>query len=148
MTAAVRRAAFPLDEPIEEGKLEKLASMSWIPPRTNRIYSGPELRCGQTAKALGLQPIVSADLKIVAQLQSIGLPCDGRDGFRGIAACAGSTGCDASLADVRGDAAALARLLAGSPKPSGWTVNLSGCEKQCAPRRGATAEVLSEALSR
>jgi precorrin-3B synthase len=91
---------------------------------------------------LGSIPAARAD-EIVAQLQSIGLPCDGLDGFRGIAACVGCTGCDASLADVRSDAAALARLLTDSPKPSGWTVNLSGCEKQCARRRGATAEMIA-----
>ncbi len=47
---------------------------------------------------------------VAAQLGSVGLWCDGRDGFHGIAACAGSTGCDASLADVRADALALAPL--------------------------------------
>jgi len=46
---------------------------------------------------------------------------------------------------VRGDAASLARLIAGSPKPPGWTVNLSGCEKQCARRHGATAELIADA---
>jgi precorrin-3B synthase len=84
-------------------------------------------------------------LGIIGQLRSLGLSCDKQDGFRGIAACAGSTGCDASMADVRGDAASLARLLAGSPKPLGWTVNLSGCEKQCARRHGATADLIADA---
>jgi precorrin-3B synthase len=93
---------------------------------------------------LGSIPMAGAD-EIVARLQSLGLFCDGEDGFRGIAACSGNTGCDASLADVRGDAASLAQLLAGLPKPSGWTVNLSGCEKQCARRHGATAEMIAEA---
>ncbi len=36
---------------------------------------------------------------ITGQLQAVALSCDGRDGFDGIAACAGNTGCDASLAD-------------------------------------------------
>jgi broad specificity phosphatase PhoE len=62
-TAAVRRAAFPLDEPVEEGGLEKLVSMGWIPPRARRVYAGPELRANQTAKALGLEPVVSEELK-------------------------------------------------------------------------------------
>jgi precorrin-3B synthase len=93
---------------------------------------------------LGSIPRAEAD-DIVAQLQSHGLSGDGQDGFRGIAACAGSMGCDASLADVRGDAASLARLLADLPKPSGWTVNLSGCDKQCARRHGATAEMIADA---
>jgi sulfite reductase beta subunit-like hemoprotein len=73
----------------------------------------------------------------------MGLSCDARDGFRGIAACAGSDGCEASLADVRGDAASLAQRLSGHAVPSGWTVNLSGCEKQCGRRHGATAELVA-----
>lgn len=76
------------------------------------------------------------------QLDSVGLYLDGRTGFHGIAACAGHTGCDASLADVRGDAALLAQRLADRIDVQGWTVNLSGCEKQCAMRHGATAELV------
>jgi len=30
--------------------------------------------------------------------------------------------------------------------PSGWTVNLSGCDKQCARRHGATAELVAGPL--
>ncbi|MHB1699396.1 MAG: precorrin-3B synthase [Acidobacteriaceae bacterium] len=78
---------------------------------------------------------------IVGHLRSIGLSCEGRDGFQGIAACAGITGCEESLADVRGDAASLAQRFLGRAVPAGWTVNLSGCDKQCGRRRGATAEL-------
>jgi precorrin-3B synthase len=91
---------------------------------------------------LGSIPKSAAD-NIVGQLRAIGLSCEGRDGFQGIAACAGITGCDASLADVRGDAASLAQRLLGHAVPSGWTVNLSGCDKQCARRHGATAELVA-----
>ncbi len=80
---------------------------------------------------------------VAAQLSSVGLYLDGRNGFQGIAACAGVTGCDASLADVRTDAAMLAQRLAGRALLAGWTVNFSGCEKQCAMRHGATAELIS-----
>jgi broad specificity phosphatase PhoE len=62
-TAAIRRAAFPLAEPVEEGRLEKLPSMGWTPPRAHRIYTGPELRARQTALDLGLESIVSAELR-------------------------------------------------------------------------------------
>jgi len=62
-TAAVRRAAFPLDEPIEQGEVEKLQSVDWIPPRLSKVYAAPEQRTRQTAKALGLDPILSAELK-------------------------------------------------------------------------------------
>jgi precorrin-3B synthase len=94
---------------------------------------------------LGSIPKSAVD-EIVGRLRALGLSCEGRDGFQGIAACAGITGCDASLADVRGDAAALADRLAGCAVPSGWTVNLSGCDKQCARRHGATAELVAGPL--
>ncbi len=82
---------------------------------------------------------------IVKGLRTVGLHCDGRDGFQGIAACAGITGCDGAFADVRGDAALLARSLEGTPAPAGWTVNFSGCEKQCGRRHGATADLIAYA---
>jgi precorrin-3B synthase len=94
---------------------------------------------------LGSIPKSAVD-NIVGRLHSMGLSCDGRDGFRGIAACAGNDGCQASLADVRGDAASLAQRLLGHPAPSGWSVNLSGCEKQCGRRHGATAELVAGPL--
>ncbi len=94
---------------------------------------------------LGSIPKSAVD-NIVGRLHSMGLSCDGRDGFRGIAACAGNNGCEASLADVRGDAASLAQRLSGHSAPSGWTVNLSGCEKQCARRHSATAELVAGPL--
>jgi precorrin-3B synthase len=94
---------------------------------------------------LGSIPKSAVD-SIVGRLDSMGLSCDARDGFRGIAACAGSDGCQASLADVRGDAALLAQRLSGHDAPAGWTVNLSGCEKQCGRRLGATAELVAGPL--
>ena len=81
--------------------------------------------------------------QVTATLQKAGLSLDGRDGYRGIAACSGSAGCDASLADVRRDASLLAFRLSGHEAKSGWTVNISGCEKQCAMRNGATAELIA-----
>jgi len=91
---------------------------------------------------LGAIPELAASA-IVRGFDSMGLSCEGGDGFRGIAACAGSTGCEASLADVRGDAALLAQRLRGRPVPPAWTVNLSGCDKQCARRHGAAAEFIA-----
>jgi precorrin-3B synthase len=91
---------------------------------------------------LGSIPRSAAD-NVIGRLHSMGLSCDGRDGFQGIAACAGITGCEASLADVRGDAASLAKRFFGHAVPSGWTVNLSGCDKQCARRQGATSELIA-----
>ena len=91
---------------------------------------------------LGSIPESAAD-HIVGHLCAMGLSCEGRDGFQGIAACAGITGCEASLADVRADAGSLAKRLFGHAVPFGWTVNLSGCDKQCARRQGATAELIA-----
>jgi broad specificity phosphatase PhoE len=62
-TAALVRAAFPVDEPIEPREVEKLGLMDWIPPRARQIYAGPEQRTRQTANALGLNPILSAELR-------------------------------------------------------------------------------------
>jgi precorrin-3B synthase len=91
---------------------------------------------------LGAIPIGAAD-EVIQQLALIGLRCDGRDGFHGIAACAGITGCEASLADVRSHAASLAQCLSSKQLSRSWTVNLSGCEKQCARRHGASAELIA-----
>lgn len=85
----------------------------------------------------------SAAGNVVGKLKGMGLMCDGADGFRGLTACAGSTGCDAALADVRRDARAIAQLLAGRRPVPDWTVNLSGCEKQCARRHGATVDLVA-----
>jgi precorrin-3B synthase len=82
---------------------------------------------------------------VASQLESSGLSCDARDGFRGIAACAGSVGCDASFADVRGHAMALAQHLSGRESNANWTVNFSGCEKRCAMRHGAAVELVANA---
>jgi precorrin-3B synthase len=81
--------------------------------------------------------------KATARLMEAGISLGGRDGYRGISACAGSDGCDASLADVRALAVSLAGRLANRDTQPGWTVNISGCEKQCAMRNGATAELVA-----
>jgi broad specificity phosphatase PhoE len=62
-TAAVARAAFPLDEPIEPREFERLQSTGWVPPRAHQVCTGPEQRTRQTANALGLDPILVAELR-------------------------------------------------------------------------------------
>jgi broad specificity phosphatase PhoE len=62
-TSAQRRAAFPLDEPIEEREIAKIAALGWTAPRARRIVAAPELRTQQTAQALGLCSTVEADLR-------------------------------------------------------------------------------------
>ncbi len=80
---------------------------------------------------------------VIAQLHTSGLSLDWKDGYRGLSACAGSDGCEASLADVRAHAMSLANRLAGQDAKPGWSVNISGCEKQCAMRNGATSELVA-----
>jgi broad specificity phosphatase PhoE len=62
-TSAQRQAAFPLDEPVTEQELTKVAAFGWIAPRAQQILSGPELRTQQTAHALGLSPVLATDLR-------------------------------------------------------------------------------------
>jgi broad specificity phosphatase PhoE len=62
-THAQRRAAFPLDEPLEEREIAKIAVLGWNAPRAQRILCGPELRVQQTAQALGLAATVALDLR-------------------------------------------------------------------------------------
>ena len=84
-----------------------------------------------------------AETKVIAQLHKSGLSLDGKDGYRGISACAGNDGCEASLADVRAHAMLLADRLAGQDTKPGWSVNISGCEKQCAMRTRATVQLVA-----
>jgi broad specificity phosphatase PhoE len=51
-TAATRRSAFPMNEPLED--LAKLSTLNWQSPRTQQILTAPELRAWQTAEALNL----------------------------------------------------------------------------------------------
>jgi broad specificity phosphatase PhoE len=62
-TEAQRRSAFPLDEPLEEREMAKVAALGWDAPRAQRVLSGPERRVHQTAQALGLSAEVTAELR-------------------------------------------------------------------------------------
>jgi broad specificity phosphatase PhoE len=62
-TAAQRRSAFPLDEPLEEREVAKTAALGWSAPRAQRVFSGPERRAQQTAEALGLTAEVEVELR-------------------------------------------------------------------------------------
>jgi broad specificity phosphatase PhoE len=61
-TSAVRRAAFPLDEPLLDGEEERIASIKWPTPRAQQVSCGPETRTRETARALGLEPSIHDDL--------------------------------------------------------------------------------------
>jgi broad specificity phosphatase PhoE len=62
-TNALRHAAFPLNEALEEGSIRKISRISWNAPRAQRVLSGPERRTQQTAQALGLSAITTAELR-------------------------------------------------------------------------------------
>jgi broad specificity phosphatase PhoE len=62
-TSAQRRSAFPLDEPVDDRELEKIAALTWRPTRAQQIYAAPERRTQQTAQALGLSAISEAQLR-------------------------------------------------------------------------------------
>jgi broad specificity phosphatase PhoE len=62
-TEAQRRAAFPLDEPLEKRELEKVAALGWKAPRAHHVVSGPERRAKQTAEALGFSAENAVELR-------------------------------------------------------------------------------------
>ena len=59
-TSATRRAAFPADEPLAE------PDVVLDPLRTDVTFCTPELRCRQTAAALGLDPVPDNGLRDLA----------------------------------------------------------------------------------
>jgi broad specificity phosphatase PhoE len=59
-TSAVRRAAFPCDESIDETTRERIPEMNW---HFDRACCGPEKRAQETAVALGLSVTVDAALR-------------------------------------------------------------------------------------
>lgn len=62
-TSAQRSAAFPLDEPLEEREIAKIATLGWTAPRAKRTVVAPELRTQQTAEALGLFSTIAMELR-------------------------------------------------------------------------------------
>ena len=62
-TQAQRRAAFPLDEPLDEREIAKITALGWKAPRAQRILAGPERRTQETARALGLSVAIAVELR-------------------------------------------------------------------------------------
>jgi broad specificity phosphatase PhoE len=56
-TPSMRRAAFPIDEPITPFNL------NWQPPRAQQILTAPELRTQQTAQSLNLTATTTPELR-------------------------------------------------------------------------------------
>jgi len=93
---------------------------------------------------LALCRVDRADVPALSRdLAALGLTLDGRDGFAGLAACAGAEGCAAALADVRGDARRFAASLAGTVPPADWSVHFAGCAKRCALRGRAKIDLIA-----
>jgi broad specificity phosphatase PhoE len=63
MTAALRNAGFPDDEPIEARTSIELASHSHKPGRSDLCRAAPELRTRQTAACLGFTPVIDPLLR-------------------------------------------------------------------------------------
>ncbi len=53
-TGAVRAAAFPADEPLDDKGMARAAALAGRLPKADRFWSSPELRTRQTAEALRL----------------------------------------------------------------------------------------------
>jgi broad specificity phosphatase PhoE len=62
-TDAVRRAAFPIDEPLDDGGQSRAAELAGHLPNVDRCWTSPELRARQTAQALGLTASVQLILR-------------------------------------------------------------------------------------
>jgi broad specificity phosphatase PhoE len=61
-TLTLKRASFPLNEPLPEDEVSKIVALGWTAPRAQFVCCGPEKRTQQTAEALGLEPLVSVEL--------------------------------------------------------------------------------------
>jgi precorrin-3B synthase len=118
--------------------------------RADQAHAIAELgaHAGASLRLTPWRTIVIADLPRAAlgeareALAAAGLVLDASDGYRGVAACAGSYGCTAALADVREHAAQVARRLAAR-ETRGRRINLAGCSKRCAMRRGAAVDLVA-----
>ncbi|MEV4629435.1 histidine phosphatase family protein [Micromonospora sp. NPDC049523] len=62
-TAAVRRAAFPVDEPLDAHGLADATAAAGTLPRADLVLCAPARRCVETAVALGLVPTVDQGLR-------------------------------------------------------------------------------------
>lgn len=94
-----------------------------------------------------LGDVAAADVAEIGRaLLRLGLRVDAADGYAGLAACAGTQGCRAALADVRGDAARLAERIAEAERGGERRVFLAGCEKRCGMRGGADVALVADVL--
>ena len=62
-TKAQRRAAFPLDETLDEREISTIVELKWQMPRVHGVLAAPEHRAQQTARALGFDAETSMELR-------------------------------------------------------------------------------------
>jgi broad specificity phosphatase PhoE len=62
-TEAQKHAAFPQDESITERETAKIQASHWRVPKAERIWSAPEQRTQQTSRSLGLQAVITNELR-------------------------------------------------------------------------------------
>jgi broad specificity phosphatase PhoE len=62
-TSALRKAAFPTDEPLEFNEHLRDRTTPWQPPSADFVCSAPERRAQETANLLGLSASIDADLR-------------------------------------------------------------------------------------
>ncbi|WP_263382078.1 histidine phosphatase family protein [Granulicella arctica] len=63
VTSAIRKSSFPANESLEDFQLARIALLQWQSPRAQQVLAGPEKRTLETASALGLTAISSAELR-------------------------------------------------------------------------------------
>jgi broad specificity phosphatase PhoE len=61
-SAATRRSAFPVDEPLDARALEEARALAPRMDRADAAWTGPSARARQTAEALGLDATVALEL--------------------------------------------------------------------------------------
>jgi broad specificity phosphatase PhoE len=62
-TEAQKHAAFPLGESITERETAKIQASHWSVPKAERIWSAPEQRTQQTSRMLGLEAVITNELR-------------------------------------------------------------------------------------
>ena len=76
-TGAVRAAAFPVDEPLDDKGMARAAALAGRLPKADRFWSSPELRTRQTAEALRLTANVQPALRDCDYGRWVGSTFDG-----------------------------------------------------------------------
>jgi broad specificity phosphatase PhoE len=62
-TPAQRRAAFPMDEPLDQREISKISALHWEAPKAQKVLCAPEQRTQQTIQALGLAADIALELR-------------------------------------------------------------------------------------